>query len=125
MNDWHKFNNPVKGEQQNRIYTRKPSEPCAACYQCNLYLNKDRVPHWISVKDRLPELEDGIDAEQFLIYHVCPVTKIKKFGTSFFWKEGSILNDEIDSGFDLPGVTHWMPLPEGPESYAASQPEKE
>ena len=56
----------------------------------------DEHPHWISVKDELPE-EDGVylffDAGTQGVY------------VSFFWADLK-LNE---------GVTHWMPLPAPPE----------
>jgi hypothetical protein len=93
----------------------KPSEPYAACYQCNLYLNKDKVSHWISVKDRLPECHKevltfcrgGVN-----IWHLAINGPDVKGKHCIMWAGG------------LP-VSHWMPLPEPPKDYAASQPEKE
>lgn len=70
---------------------------------------------WISVKDRLPEVPEGADAVQVLIYYECPVTHKKGIETDYFWRDSIVLNGEDASGFEYVGITHWMPLPAPPE----------
>lgn len=64
---------------------------------------------WISVKDRLPEIDEFI-----LVYcgnsiAVCIFT-LPRLGESCF-----MLCDDINNLRSLFNVTHWMPLPELPK----------
>lgn len=71
---------------------------------------------WISVKDRLPEIETSV-----LIY----VSKEKEMHTAQFcnWEKEICDNWHVSAGkyiydplvFEREEVTHWMPLPEPPE----------
>ena len=73
---------------------------------------------WISVKDRLPEIE-GVEGS-------CLITDGKEIATGYYEKEEDWAEEEIirwfdDSGFiscdypGLPQVTHWTPLPPLPD----------
>lgn len=71
---------------------------------------------WISVKDRLPEVEDGADAVKVLVYYNCAISHTMKIGVTYFWKDSLSLSENgLPDGFELLGVTHWMPLPEPPK----------
>jgi hypothetical protein len=70
---------------------------------------------WISVKDRLPEVEDGSDAVKVLVYYNCAVSHTMEIGATYFWKDSLLLSENgLPYGFELLGVTHWMPLPDAP-----------
>lgn len=64
---------------------------------------------WISVKDQLP------DETRTVIIFV-NATGWQKSGVSFGWlhEDGDWVIEEPDR-FTNPSVTHWMPLPKGPE----------
>lgn len=62
---------------------------------------------WISVKDRLPEVDQGI-----LLYwndDIC-TGYLTKYGNDFIFCDG--FTDDYEKEF----VTHWMPLPEPPKN---------
>lgn len=70
--------------------------------------------HWISVKDRLPDVFDEV-----LVYDTFSNTSI-----SIAWRETTprkngivdwYWNSQMSYPEDLTHVTHWMPLPEPPE----------
>lgn len=70
--------------------------------------------HWISVKDRLPNIFDEV-----LVYDTFSDTSI-----SIAWRETTprkngivnwYWNSQMSYPEDLTHVTHWMPLPEPPE----------
>lgn len=83
--------------------------------------------NWISVSERLPDVvpdDFGIHSEsaEVLVYRVCPVT-----GNGGIWiasykvypaedKYGPKWIEKGIDGYDLEGITHWMPLPEPPKS---------
>lgn len=74
------------------------------------------APAWISVKDRLPEVEDGADAVKVLVYYNCAISHAMEIGATYFWKDSLSLSENgLPGGFELLGVTHWMPLPEPPK----------
>lgn len=53
---------------------------------------------WISVKERLPETDDGQS-----LYEVIVATSDKRFLV--------VINTEVEHLVGLLGVTHWMPIP--------------
>ena len=66
---------------------------------------------WISVEDRLPEIDKYGGSEQVIVYHSfvgvgyygeTPKTKKKRWN--------------VQCGGTYANVTHWMPLPDPPES---------
>ncbi len=85
------------------------------------------IGEWISVKDRLPEKEEGL----YLIFangHV----RTAFYSNSLFehsildsnWQNITLNNDRggfhnwdpsIEDEVELENVTHWMPLPDPPE----------
>ena len=79
----------------------------SACIADHLIANGVTVQEWISVKDRLPEINIGV-----LVY----TPRFKNTFEVFYkgdgkweiasYRGGEILNDE---------VTHWMPLPQPPK----------
>jgi hypothetical protein len=80
-------------------------------------ITKPSPEGWISVKDRLPEVEDGSDAVKVLVYYNCAISHTMKIGATYFWKDSLSLSENgLPGGFELLGVTHWMPLPEPPEA---------
>ena len=75
----------------------------AAVYQVKPY--KDVCGKWISVKDRLPEV-------QFIVFaYEAPTNDI----SLAFRERGSENFVDCGSGYYLNTVTHWMPLPKPPE----------
>lgn len=79
------------------------------------------VPHWISVKDRLPEYEQDV----LLIAHgwkgqCLYIGRLQHMKAETSWLTG-ITSQESDwciagwSYLRAPYVTHWMPLPELPK----------
>jgi len=71
---------------------------------------------WISVKDRLPEVPMEYDCMEVLVYCKCPVRERMVIQLEFFWRDSTIYDEGCIPGFDIPGITHWMPLPEPPEA---------
>jgi len=58
--------------------------------------------NWISTKDRLPD-----DTKEYLCYTTKCKIKIAKYLPAFnHWQRHTVINN----------VTHWMPLPEPPET---------
>ena len=71
---------------------------------------------WISVKDRLPDCEQGAESEAVLF-----ITK-QGFMYTGYYGCGGIFHDRYfrefknaTEGYDISNVTHWMPLPEPPK----------
>ena len=70
------------------------------------------APQWISVKDRLPEINENGYSEDVLLQ-----TQFGEMHVSCFEKiTGEIRVEWGDAGFlCLDDFTHWMPLPKPPE----------
>lgn len=73
---------------------------------------------WISVDERLPELTEQTEGDDFLMDYSKPVL-VRRFGRyteiAAFAQDGL---DEfwVDEGLSkISGVTHWMPLPQPPK----------
>ena len=99
---------------------------CTSCEECHdediadhLIANGVTIQKWISVKERLPDLElvevktDDKDVFPCLAVRKHPRAKNGKY-TAKVWYDGygfidGISNDVTDE------VTHWMPLPEPPK----------
>lgn len=64
-------------------------------------------PKWISVKERLPEVDMGV---------VCVAQTAwgPEVTEGYFWKHSQMISP-IDEGCAVDKVTHWMPLPEPPK----------
>ncbi len=79
------------------------------CHQDFLAGYQAAAPQWISVKDRLPE----INVDVLIIYGRLPFYHLAFLthngDIQFFW--GNYSNIE----YSLDDVTHWMPLPKPPE----------
>ena len=71
---------------------------------------------WISVEDRLPEVPLEYDCMEVLVYCKCPVRERMVIQLEFFWRDSTIYDEGCIPGFDIPGITHWMPLPSPPEA---------
>lgn len=71
------------------------------CHTCFVYGYDAAKPEWISVKERLPEVD-----ERVVIYDR------GQFDTSYLTVWGHWAIKEQDS---MPQPTHWMPLPLPPE----------
>ena len=74
----------------------------------------DAMPRWISVEERLPEVNTGVlvavrhmQTGQFSVRYDW---RIKTTERGWWWKKTSESNIS-----DLLDVTHWMPLPEPPK----------
>lgn len=87
---------------------------------------------WISVKDRLPDVEYG-NAEQFIVNSHVSTAPIKDVTMCAAWYKGHFYNLEylhqIDFGdgdkvykHRMITVSHWMPLPAPPGSEPDSGP---
>ena len=63
---------------------------------------------WISVKERLPETDDGQS-----LYEVIVATSDKRFLV--------VINTEVEHLVGLLGVTHWMPIPSFDEILEANR----
>lgn len=75
----------------------------------------EQVPHWISVKDRLPEVDEDLPdyAEDIFI----PIIICDEDGDVYpvkFGKESKEFKYE-DGGRLMSTVLYWMPLPEAPK----------
>lgn len=77
------------------------------------------VREWISVEDRLPEVEQGFSgnpqAYEFSKPVLATVAGYVMLGRFTYWHGGAFEFDGVDADFDRDqpvGVTHWMPLPE-------------
>lgn len=68
---------------------------------------------WISVKDRLPELQDRGPDENPDSGPVL-VTDGKCIEIGVIWKYGTYESFKPNYREDFEEVTHWMPLPEAP-----------
>lgn len=69
----------------------------------------NRTPHWISVKDRLPEEVDGGSKP------VLAIVKFVDFDRNV-WSNNYIIAWTEHGEWGCRGiVTHWMPIPEPPE----------
>lgn len=68
---------------------------------------------WISVEDRLPEWKNKEDCKSYYVYldesFGCRYAVWVYIGEGIWWRE------DIDIT-ETEAVTHWMPLPEPPES---------
>ena len=68
---------------------------------------------WISVKERLPNLEDGKFGSYYAIVN-------RPYGVSYAWyTEDTLRGKKVKRWKSFSGaltdVTHWMPLPEPPK----------
>ena len=72
--------------------------------------------NWISVKDRLPELNDNHYSDDVLMFnqHGMEVTHIEKVKRIIRWK-GIQEVIETNNGALIEEYTHWMPLPKPPK----------
>jgi hypothetical protein len=78
-----------------------------------------RVPKWISVNERLPELTEQVEGDNFLTdfskdvvvvsgkAHLIQIGRLVSEGRNEYWTDDTF--DEIKS------VTHWMEIPELPK----------
>ena len=80
---------------------------------------EDGKPKWISVKDRLPDLElVEAKANDFDLYACLATIKNERARNGRYvgkaWYDGELFMDSdfVDITYD---VTHWMPLPEPPK----------
>lgn len=68
---------------------------------------------WISVNDRLPKCNEKVlafyDGEQEFMYYTYTEFLDSKRPIIYSWQSYECLDVESDK------VTHWMPLPKGPE----------
>lgn len=94
------MNNPYKIIYELRETIAELSERCREQEVDIEELLKER--EWISVKDRLPD-----EGENVLTYGARPFYDVFYINRLIDKKNGEWLYD---------GVTHWMPLPEKPES---------
>lgn len=85
---------------------------------------------WISVKDRLPEVEYG-NAEQFIVNSHVPTAPIKNVTMCAAWYKDHFYNlerladidfEKDEESFRMKTVSHWMPLPAPPGSEPDSGP---
>ena len=68
---------------------------------------KEKVPHWISVEERLPELGQGV-----LVYDDCEYMSVADYTHDKHFP--TVYEFHVNGEYE-PGVTHWMPLPEAPK----------
>ena len=102
----------VKALRRCRIYS------CSGCYlrenqSCKAQLRQDAadaieellaaVPHWISVKERLPE-----ENKNYLVYGVFLPLGVKAMDMNRFDGTKWLTSADVE-------ITHWMPLPEPPK----------
>lgn len=71
-----------------------------------------RLPRWIPVEERLPEDCADVLALVTGLYGKCSFERAPML-CAWFGKDGWFCNEYPN--WDNPGVTHWMPLPEGPK----------
>lgn len=109
-----------------QMYRRDQEKKCAGVQECDmkclqyqrceaLYNTGYHKPEWISVEDRLPEVEWGTESEAVLY-----ITK-QGFMYTGYYGCGGIFHDRYfreyknsTEGCDISNVTHWMPLPSPP-----------
>ena len=80
------------------------------------------MSEWISVKDRLPEIEQTVIVMQnfkendHLKYN--PYVMAEDVSGGIYWSDKEFYLDHPTSDFPcvLENVTHWMPLPEPPSN---------
>ena len=80
------------------------------CVSCDS--DESRI-RWVSIKEGIPPLKDGV----YIVLVGDSYTKKKtmKICKWFGFKtKGSFVYKWINPGFAASRVTHWMPLPEGP-----------
>lgn len=123
MNDLINGRTPEEIVEANRHCSRCFCDECAyfSAIECQTDLRRDcadlikhleaKRPKWISVKDRLPEAH-GIYLVH-VVHRYCKVDSYSRVSIEYFSKDR-----DWDSLVDLYEVTHWMPLPSGPEEEA-------
>jgi len=65
----------------------------------------DHRPHWVSVRERLPPVDDGTPEATFLVWNRTDVIQS--------WREQDGHFTGV-TGEHIPRVTHWMEMPEPP-----------
>jgi hypothetical protein len=66
------------------------------------------APQWISVKERLPEMNEWVLVDGPIIVRLIEPP-------SSNWKGAYAWETDHESFYDFKDVTHWMPLPKPPE----------
>lgn len=85
----------------------KKCENCAWLPFCSMY---DKKSVWISVDERLPE-ESGY----FLVY-ISRESEGFRVQAYYYCEDDTWENGDTMASSEYYGVTHWMPLPEPPET---------
>lgn len=93
--------------------------PSPTMYAKDLYWHGYRKQEWISVDERLPELEDGRNWGNYSARSIRVLCVCKQRKGKVFVKEGYYELFSNKPCWRIPGsidsVTHWMPLPEPPK----------
>ena len=79
-------------------------------------LHYDGKSEWISVEERLPDCEYGLETEALLFRLKTGTVQAGYFGTGGRFRDKYFrCYHHANEGWDAKDVTHWMPLPKPPK----------
>ena len=73
-----------------------------------------RMDQWVSVKDRLPEVNKYVYL--FSVERKYGLGRLKNIGGEYQWNVVTQYGFYYFHGDEFDDITHWMPLPDPPES---------